>query len=176
MSVSLLLVPLAFAVMGSLGAAGVAGAASVAGSTDEDTGAAPGRDETELRERSTVSVRTRMKDPTLLGAALEDLGARQAHVSAAEVSATLEGVTITMTQTDGGIWAAHFTATDGRDVDAAYAAALVGRLDAAYAARVQQAVAERIRSRADAAGFDLVSETRDADDTVTMVLNVKDYA
>ena len=58
----------------------------------------------------------------------------------------------------------------------AEATALIQRLDAAYALRVQHAVAERIRTRADTAGFELVSETRDEDDTVTMVLNVKDYA
>ena len=41
---------------------------------------------------------------------------------------------------------------------------------------MQQTVASRIRERAASAGFELVSETRDDDDTVTMVLDVKDYA
>ena len=41
---------------------------------------------------------------------------------------------------------------------------------------LRRAAATAERSRADTAGFELVSETRDEDDTVTMVLNVKDYA
>lgn len=178
MSVSLLLVPVALAVAASVGTAGIAGIASTFSSNDDNETEAertPATADT-AREAATVSVRTRMKDPTLLGAALEDIGALRVRVGGDEVSATIEGVTVTMTKTPEGIWAAHFTAVDGRDVDAAEASALVSRLDAAYATRVQQAVAERIRTRADAAGFDLVSETRDADDTVTMVLNVKDYA
>ena len=65
---------------------------------------------------------------------------------------------------------------DGRELAEAEAAELVSRLDAAYALRVQQTVAARIRERAASAGFELVSESRDDDDTVTMVLDVKDYA
>jgi hypothetical protein len=61
-------------------------------------------------------------------------------------------------------------------VDGTFASDLVARLDGAYAARVQSAVAARIRAQADSAGFELVSETRDEDATVTMVLNVRQDA
>ncbi|WP_437583468.1 hypothetical protein ACSAGD_14395 [Paramicrobacterium sp. CJ85] len=171
MSVSLLLVPLALAVTASVGAVGATGAvtASLSNRSDE-------KDAAQATAGDEVTVRTRMKNPTLLGAALEDVGALDVAVSGEMVRATVDGVDVMMSLTEQGVWSAHFAADDGRDVGQDEAAELVARLDAAYALRVQQAVAERIRTRADAAGFDLVSETRDADDTVTMVLNVKDYA
>jgi hypothetical protein len=97
-------------------------------------------------------------------------------VTATGISAELDGLAIAMTRTPESIWAAHLERLDGHELAESEATGLVQRLDSAYALRVQQVVAERIRSRADTAGFELVSETRDDDDTLTMVLNVKDYA
>lgn len=170
MSVSLILIPAAIAAVTAISATGVGGILSLGGrseakeSSDVGDAARP------------VAVQTRMKDPELLGDALRDIGALNVSVTGDGISAELDELTIAMTRTPEGIWAAHLERLDGHELAASDATALVQRLDAAYALRVQQAVAERIRSRADTAGFELVSETRDEDDTLTMVLNVKDYA
>ena len=163
MSVTLVLVPIALAVAAAAGGVGVIGAVNTAKTTENvKAGPAPA-----------VRVRTRMKDSTLLADALENLGATAVTVSRAKVSARIDDVLLTMTLTEDAIWEAHIESLTGRAVTEATAADLIARLDAEYAAGVQQAVAEKIRLRAAASGFDLVSETRDVDDTVTMVLNVR---
>jgi len=167
MSISLILIPAALAAAAALGATGVAGAArEFAGTKPEGGGGEP----------VAVAVQTRMKDPNLLAAALGDLGATSVDSRDGSLVAVVDGFEVEMTRTEDGVWAAHLERLDGHDVSEEEATTFIGRLDAAYAAHVQRAVAERIRSRADAAGFELVSETRDDEDTVTMVLNVKDWA
>ncbi|GHD43992.1 hypothetical protein D9V29_03760 [Mycetocola manganoxydans] len=161
MSVTLVLLPIALAAAAAAGGVGAIGAATMAKS---DTSSAPA---------PSLRVRTRMKDSTLLARALTNLGASDITVSATRVTAEVDGVLLTMTLTDDDVWEAHVESTDGHTVTEATAADLLQRLDGEYAAMVQQAVAEKIRSRADSSGFDLVSETREADDTVTMVLNVR---
>lgn len=161
MSVTLILIPLALAAAAAAGGVGVLGATTMAKS-DVESGPAPA-----------VRVRTRMKDSTLLATALENLGATGVTVSDSRAEASVDGVSLTMTVTDEGVWEAHVESLDGRTVTEATATELVQQLDASYAALVQQAVAEKIRLRAEDSGFDLVSETRDVDNTVTMVLNVR---
>lgn len=169
MSVSLILIPAALAAVSAIGAAGTAGILSL-GTTRDDASVDP------AEGARPIAVRTRMKDPDLLGEALADLGAVDVSVSGDAITAVVDGVEITMARTPDAVWGAHFARQDGHDMSETDAADLVGRLDAAYAVRVQHAVAERIRTRAGTAGFELVSETRDDDDTITMVLGVKDYA
>lgn len=166
MSVTVLLIPLAMAAAAAMGGVGVAGAVSMSkDNAPTDGGPAPA-----------LKVRTRMKDSSLLSDALTNLGATGVDVSRTKVTAEVDGVSLTMRLTDDGIWEAHVESLDGRVVDEASVSDLVQRLDAEYALLVQQAVAEKIRQRAEGSGFDLVSETRDADDTVTMVLNVRSGA
>ncbi|MGA7147063.1 MAG: hypothetical protein WBX17_01065 [Microbacterium sp.] len=172
MSVSLILIPAAIAAVTAISATGVGGVLSLAGRSEEKESAGADAD-TAARP---VAVQTRMKDPELLGDALRDIGAVTVSVTDAGISAELDDIAVTMTRTPEAVWAAHLERLDGHELGTAEATALIQQLDAAYALRVQQAVAERIRTRADTAGFELVSETRDEDDTVTMVLNVKDYA
>ena len=161
MSVTLILLPIALAAAAAAGGVGALGATLTAKGKNDD-GPAP-----EIR------VRTRMKDSTLLAAALTNLGAAAIDVSRTRVTAEVDGVSLTMTLTDDGVWEAHVEGLDGQEVTVVSATELLQRLDGAYAAMVQQAVAEKIRLRAESSGFDLVSETREADDTVTMVLNVR---
>jgi hypothetical protein len=168
MSVSIILIPAAIAALASM-AAGGAGAAGVgvgiAGAIRSITGGA--------NEPTTMEVRTRMKDRGLLSEALEDLGAVDVEVGD-QVAATIDGINLVMQSTPEGVWAATFTAKDGKtDVTTAQATKLAERLDAAYAARVQTAVAARIREKAGDAGLDLVSETVQEDDSLTLVLNVR---
>lgn len=170
MSVSLILIPAAIAAVTAISATGVGGILSLGGRAEAEESSDVGD------AARPVAVQTRMKDPELLGDALRDIGALNVSVTGDGITAELDELTIAMTRTPEGIWAAHLERLDGHELAASDATALVQRLDAAYALRVQQAVAERIRSRADTAGFELVSETRDEDDTLTMVLNVKDYA
>ena len=166
MSVTLVLIPLALAAAAAAGGVGALGATVMAKSSGAvSSGPAPA-----------VRVRTRMKDSTLLADALSNLGATDVSVTRSRVVATVDGVSLTMTVTDEGVWEAHVESLDGRIVTSDSATELVQRLDASYAAMVQQAVAEKIRLRAESSGFDLVSETREADDTVTMVLNVRSDA
>jgi hypothetical protein len=175
MSVSLILIPAALAAVSAVTAAGGAGILSLSGtdsSTDDERAATA--DGTEAGPRP-IAVRTRMKDPDLLGDALRDLGATHVSVAADEISAVVDDIEVSMTRTPDGVWAAHFQRVDGHELAESVAADIVERLDAAYALHVQQAVATRIRDRAAVAGFEVVSETRDDEDTVTMVLNVKEY-
>jgi hypothetical protein len=64
---------------------------------------------------------------------------------------------------------AHFAA----DADPQRAVAIVEAVDDAYLRRVQDAVVERVRSRVDALGYTVVSESVDDDDTVTMIVNLE---
>lgn len=169
MSVSIVLIPAAIAAVASA-AAGTAGAvgigAGVAGVISSMRGAGD-------REATTLQVRTRMKDRGLLAEALRDLGAVDVEVGD-QVAATVDGIQLVMQATPEGVWVAEFTsARGGADVTTEQATRLAERLDAAYAARVQAAVAERIRSRAGDAGLELVSETVDDEQAVTLVLNVR---
>ena len=179
MSISLLLIPAALAAAAAVGTAGVAGAASMVAGAREDTDGAVGMVAGARGDGggpTPVSVRTRMKDPDLLAAALADLGATSVAWQEGALRGVVDGMEIEMARSDDGVWGAHLRSVDGHEVAEADAAALIGRLDAAYAAHVQRTVAERIRSRAGTAGFELVSETRDDADTLTMVLAVKDHA
>lgn len=166
MSVTLVLLPIALAAAAAAGGVGALGAVVTA----------KGDAKTKSRAPSEVRVRTRMKDSTLLADALSGLGATAIDVSRSQVTAEVDGVRLTMTLTDDEVWEAHVESLDGADVTLASATELLQRLDAEYAAGVQLAVAEKIRLRAESSGFDLVSETRDHDDTVTMVLNVRAQA
>ena len=161
MSVTLILLPIALAAAAAAGGVGVLGASLTAKGKD-DSGSG-----------QEVRVRTRMKDSTLLADALTNLGASAIEVSRTRVTALLDGVSLTMTLTADAVWEAHVESLDGQAVTVLGATELLQRLDGEYAAMVQQAVAEKIRARAESSGFELVSETREADDTVTMVLNVR---
>ena len=174
MSVSLILIPAALAAVTAITAAGGIGALAQTGGVRGADGA--GTDPAAGTGPRPISVRTRMKDPDLLADALHDIGATEVTQLEGDLTAVIDGVELTMTRSAEGVWAAHFRRADGLELAQADAAALVEQLDAAYALRVQQTVAARIRERAASAGFELVSETRDEDDTVTMVLDVKDYA
>lgn len=179
MSVTLLLIPAALAAVTAAGATGLGGVLSIAMGGDESAVEPEARDVPDVEERpapATVVVRTRMKDAGLLAAALESIGATGIRAGAEQIDATVDDVELRLTRTPEEIWQIHAERSTGADLTVAEAGELVERLDSAYAAQVQQAVAARIRGRASEAGFELVSETRDEDDTVTMVLTVKDYA
>jgi len=168
MSVSIILIPAAIAAIASM-AAGGAGAAGVgvgiAGAIRSITGGA--------NQPTTMQVRTRMKDRGLLAEALGDLGAVDVEIGD-QVAATIDGIKLVMQSTPEGIWAANFTSKDRKkEVTTAEATKLAERLDAAYAARVQTAVAARIREKAGDAGLDLVSETVEDDESLTLTLNVR---
>jgi len=166
MSVSLLLVPAALAVAGIVAGAGTAGALSQREKETQSSDPVAGP--------TSVAVQTRMKNADLLGAALQDIGATQVAQSGDELSAVVGDLELQMTRDAEGIWTAHIVGADGREASRSEAEALIERMDAAYARQVQQAVATRIRERADAAGFELMSESRQDDDSVTMVLSVRD--
>ena len=164
MSVTLILLPIALAAAAAAGGIGGIGAAITAKGNNADKAA---------WATPEIRVRTRMKDSTLLADALTNLGATAIDVSRTRVIAEVDGVSLTMTLTDDGVWEAHVESLDGVEVTVQSATELLQRLDGEYALMVQQAVAEKIRLRAESSGFDLVSETREVDDTVTMVLNVR---
>ncbi len=168
MSISLILVPAALAAAAALGGTGVLGAVAQNRDATTEPGAPPAA--------VPIAVQTRMKDANLLAAALADLGAANTSLVDGELTATIDGLELVMSRTEDDVWGAHLSRLDGHEVTEADAAELMTRLDAVYARHVQRAVAERIRARADQAGFELVSETRDQDDTVTMVLNVREHA
>nr|ACR33035.1 hypothetical protein [Actinoplanes garbadinensis] len=145
MSVSLLLVPLAMA--------GAAAVQAAAGRMDDG--------------RLICQVQTRMRDVTLLDAALRDTGAT---VTAAgdTISATWTQSAATFTRGADGIWAAHVTG-----VDQPGAVELMTTVDTAYGRRVQQAVLERLRAQAPEAGLRLESESVGQDASVRLVFEVE---
>ncbi|MFC7533816.1 hypothetical protein [Actinoplanes sp. GCM10030250] len=145
MSVSLLLVPLALA-----GAAAVQAAA-----------------ERKSDGQLICQVQTRMRDVTLLEAALRDTGAT-VTTSGDSLTAAWAESTATFTRDADGIWAAHVTG-----VDQAGAVELMTGVDAAYGRRVQQAVLERLRDQAPAAGLRLESESVEQDASVRLVFEVE---
>lgn len=190
MSVTILLIPAALAAASLAGGTGLSAALSARRDAREGSRPALGDGDRTEEIGAAVSVRTRMKDRGLLAEALADIGAVDVVVGDTEVSARVDGLAVAMTLTDDDVWEAHFsregdsdadasadaddaTTADATAADTTAAEDVITRLDAAYARRVQSAVAERIRARADSAGFELVSETRDEDATVTMVLNVR---
>lgn len=147
MSISLLLVPLAVATVAAVHQA-------TAGRDGEG--------------RVVCDVQTRMRDETLLAAALRDTGA---VVTAApdEITADWQGVRATFRRGPDGIWSAHFTG----DVDEDRAMEIVRAVDAAYGRQVQRAVLDRLRERAPAAGLRLESEEVIEDASVRLVFAVE---
>ncbi|OCG72685.1 hypothetical protein [Microbacterium sediminis] len=157
MSVTISLLPLALAAASVFGGGTIA--AAVRGGNDART-----------EESTAVTVRTRMKDRTLLEAALADIGATGIEAGD-EVTATLGDARLTLTRGEDEIWQAHLTGELGDDELRRIGEDAITRLDAAYALRVQAAVVQRIRERAETTGFTLADEHRDGD-TVTLTLSV----
>lgn len=112
-------------------------------------------------------VRTRMRDATLLAAALQETGAA-VTADDHEISAHWDGVQAVFARDADGVWSAHFTG----DVDEARAIGIVRAIDTGYGRQVQRAVLERLRERAPAAGLSLESETTTEDAGVRLVFAV----
>lgn len=162
MSVSLLLVPAVIAAVAGTASAGAGGAAATLASGWRDPGT------------RALTVATRMRDLGILTEAVAQIGGRVAHANSDELTATVGDLHLEMHRGADGIWAAHIDAD--RAVTVGEANELMLALDRAYLARVQQVVADRIRQNADAAGFRVVSDTREADESVRIVLQATSTA
>jgi hypothetical protein len=127
-------------------------------------GARSGRDG---RGRLVCEVRTRMRDETLLAAALRETGAA-VTAGGGEITGQWDGVRARFTRDGDGVWSAHFTG----EVDEPRAVEIVRAVDAGYGRQVQQAVLDRLRERAPAAGLRLESETATEDAGVRLVFAV----
>lgn len=147
MSVSLILVPLAVAAVSAV------------------YGAQAGRDGD---GRVVCQVQTRMRDETLLAAALSEARAVVTLDDQAIVAAW-DGVHARFLRGQDGVWSAHFTG----DVDEQRAVDIVRAIDAGYGRQVQRVVLERLRERAPAAGLRLESESVGEDASVRMVFAVE---
>lgn len=130
-------------------------------------GAAAIKAAADRRADGVCQVRTRMRDITLLTAALRDTGASVTS-GTEDLTVAWAEVTATFTRDAEGIWAAHFNGADQRR-----ATELVIAVDAAYGRRVQRAVLERLREQAPAAGLRLESETVDENAAVRLVFEVE---
>lgn len=146
MSVSIVLVPLAIAAISAWQAS---------------------HQEADSEGRTICHVQTRMKDQGLLVAALRATKADVAVLPDSLV-AHWQGVEASFQRDDQGIWQANFTG----DVDVDRASSIVAAIDVSYGNQVQQAVLAKLRERAPAAGMSVASETLEADNSVTLVLNV----
>lgn len=147
MSVSLILLPLAVAAVA---------ATHVATSGRDDDG------------RVVCQVQTRMRDETLLAAALRDTAA-VVTTEPDVVTADWVGVRASFQRGADGIWSAHFTG----EVDEQRAVEIVRAVDAAYGRQVQHAVLARLREQAPAAGLRLESEQVTEDASVRLVFAVE---
>ena len=116
-----------------------------------------------------VRVESRMRDETLLVAALEDLGATVRRADDGALLVDTAGGGLTMRRDAAGLWNACFTG-EWRPEGAR---ALVESLDRAYGLRVQQAVIRRLEERAPAAGMRISSQSIDDDRVVTLVMEVE---
>lgn len=146
MSVSIILVPMAIAAISAWQAS---------------------KSETDAQGRTLCKVSTRMRDAGLLAAALADTQAVVGS-SVGTLSADWAGVRAEFTRDEAGIWQANFTG----DIDEERAVGVISAIDKAYGVQVQRAVIERLKQRAPAAGMVLVSERVEADDSMTLVLEV----
>jgi len=149
MSISIVLIPLAFAAIA---------AAKASSTSDDQTGTVA------------CQVRTRMRDPKLLQDALVGIGARLQSVSDSTIEFALDNNLTAMSRDDAGIWSAHFAP----GIDAESALATVRTIDEAYGRRVQSEVLKRLRERAPFAGLRVESETIEDDSSVVLMLSVLD--
>ncbi|MEW2381418.1 hypothetical protein AB0873_04905 [Micromonospora sp. NPDC047707] len=147
MSVSLILLPLAIAAVAAT------------------HGATAGRD---ADGRVVCQVRTRMRDETLLAAALHDTAA-VVTTEPDVIIADWAGVRASFQRGADGIWSAHFTG----EADEQRAVEIVRAVDAAYGRQVQRAVLARLRDQAPAAGLRLESEQVTEDASVRLVFAVE---
>jgi hypothetical protein len=146
MSVSIVLVPIAIAAISAWQAS---------------------KSETDVQGRTMCQVSTRMRDETLLVAALRDTRATVTKPGDTLV-ADWAGVRAEFGRDAEGIWQAHFTG----DIDEGRAVGIIQAIDQAYGLQVQRAVVEKLRQRAPAAGMTVVSERMEPDDSMTLVLEV----
>lgn len=146
MSVSIVLVPVAIAAISAWQAS---------------------RTETDNEGRTLCQVTTRMRDENLLAAALADTRA-VVTTSGQSLLADWAGVRAEFARDSAGIWQANFTG----DVDEARAVGIIGSIDLAYGRQVQRAVVEKLKQRAPAAGMSLISERVEADESMTLILEV----
>lgn len=116
------------------------------------------------------TVSTRLRDARLLNLALQDTGARTTSAAPDAIDVEWAQMTAQLRRDAEGVWQAHFHGTEDRQrcVDTVLA------IDAAYGLRVQAEVLRRVRDQAPAAGMSLVSQTANADRSVTMVLEVRE--
>lgn len=122
---------------------------------------------TDSQGRTICQVSTRMRDEALLAAALTDT-----HATVAARGRTLiadwSGVRAEFGRDTDGIWQANFTG----DIDEERAVGVITAIDQAYGLQVQRAVVEKLKQRAPAAGMSVISERTEADDSMTLVLEV----
>lgn len=121
--------------------------------------------------RQMVTVATRMRDEHLLQRALADTGAT-VTATPGEIVASWTDLRGRFTKDADGIWAVHLSG----DVTYERASALVAAVDAAYGRHVQTAVLARLKEKAPSAGMDIESETVEDDQSVTLVLTVREGA
>ncbi|RJF43895.1 hypothetical protein D4740_02785 [Actinomyces sp. 2119] len=118
--------------------------------------------------RRTVGVRSRMRDEGLLVDALHDLGVSVQRTEEGRLAGATSVGPLVLTRDSDGLWTIHFADPDSPDL----ARNFVEDLDRAYGLRVQQAVVQRLRDRAPAAGMRIESETVDDDRVVTLMMEV----
>ncbi|WP_026410643.1 hypothetical protein [Actinomyces dentalis] len=116
-----------------------------------------------------VRVESRMRDETLLVAALEDLGAAVSRTGDGVLLAKTPDRALTMRRDAAGLWNACFAGTWTPDG----ARAFVEDLDRAYGLQVQRAVIRRLEERAPEAGMRITSQSVDDDRVVTLVMEVE---
>lgn len=125
------------------------------------------RAEKDQQGRQVCHVQTRMRDAGLLAEALSDTGA-SVGVDAEVITADWLGVQAQFRRSEAGVW---HVALSG-DVDEEKAPAIATAVDQAYGRRVQQAVLQRLRERAEPAGMRIESERVEDDASVVVTLTV----
>lgn len=118
-----------------------------------------------IQKENLLVVETRLKDSKLLAQALGAMGGSSIEIDGSKVEAVISKRRVSFSPNIEGILTAH---VDTNDRDEAIG--LLVEVDRQYGLQVQTAVLQRVKDRADRLGMNIVSQIKDDDGSVSILL------
>jgi hypothetical protein len=118
-----------------------------------------------IQKENVLVVETRLKDSKLLAQALGAMGGSSIEIDGSKVEAVISKRRVSFSPNIEGILTAH---VDTNDKDEAIG--LLVEVDRQYGLQVQTAVLQRVKDRADRLGMNIVSQIKDDDGSVSILL------
>jgi len=118
-----------------------------------------------IQNENVLVVETRLKDSKLLAQALGAMGGSSIEIDGSKVEAVISKRRVSFSPNIEGILTAH---VDTNDRDEAIG--LLVEVDRQYGLQVQTAVLQRVKDRADRLGMNIVSQIKDDDGSVSILL------